>query len=136
MARWQKGESGNRQGRPKGVPNPQARLREAIGEHVPEIIAMLVHQAKGGDVGAARLLLERVLPPMKATEPPQAFTMPDGTLSEQARAVVASVASGELAVGAGSQLLGGLAQLARIVESDELTKRIEALEAHKNGINP
>ena len=128
MAKWTKGESGNRQGRPKGVPNPQARLREAIGEHVPEIIDMLVQQAKGGDVGAARLLLERVLPPMKATEPPQAFALPDGTLSQQARAVVASVAAGALAVGSGAQLLSGLGTLAKIIESDELAARITALE--------
>lgn len=129
MARWEKGQTGNSKGRPKGVPNPQARLREAIGEHVPEIIDMLVQQAKGGDVGAARLLMERVLPPMKPQELPQAFTLPDGTLSVQARAVVASVASGELAVGAGSQLLTGLGTLAKIIESDELAARITALEA-------
>ena len=83
---------------------------------------------KGGDVGAARLLLERVLPPMKATEPPTAFALPDGTLSQQARAVVASVASGELAVGSGAQLLSGLGTLAKIIESDELAARITALE--------
>lgn len=128
MAKWTAGQSGNRQGRPKGR-SPQTQLRENIAQHVPEIIDMLVQQAKGGDVGAARLLLERVLPPMKPQEVPQAFELPSGTLSEQARAVVASVAAGKLAVGAGSQLLTGLGTLAKIIESDELAARITALEA-------
>ncbi|MCK6417296.1 MAG: hypothetical protein L6Q63_17510 [Giesbergeria sp.] len=77
---------------------------------------------------AARLLLERALPPIKAVEATQALSLPDGTLTEQGRAVLASVAAGELAPGQGAALLGAIGTLARVAEIDELTQRITALE--------
>ncbi|MBP9061165.1 MAG: hypothetical protein KBF98_12725, partial [Rhodoferax sp.] len=56
--------------------------------------------------------------------------LPDGgTLTAQGRAVLSAVAGGELGVGQGAALLGAIAQLAKITEIDELTIRIEKLEA-------
>ena len=55
--------------------------------------------------------------------------MPDGTLTEQGRAVLVAVACGELAPGQGAALLSSLGTLAKLVETDELTRRIDALEA-------
>ncbi|MBK8664993.1 MAG: hypothetical protein IPN21_03505 [Burkholderiales bacterium] len=78
---------------------------------------------------AARLLLERAVAPLRAMEPAQALTLPDGTLTEQGRAVLAAVAAGELAPGQGSALLSAIGALARVAEIDELVRRIEALEA-------
>ena len=80
------------------------------------------------DAVHARLLLERVIPPMKAIEMAAPLTLPDGTLTDQGRAVLAAVGAGELAPAQGAQLLAGLGALARIVETDELEKRIRALE--------
>lgn len=68
-----------------------AKLRASIAGHVPEIIGQLVEAAKGGDVQAARLLLERVLPPMKPTELAVPLALPDGSLTDQGRAVLAAV---------------------------------------------
>ena len=68
---WQPGTSGNPAGRPPGS-GKVAKLRAEIAEHVPDIVAQLVESAKGGDVQAARLLLERVLPPVKAILTPSA----------------------------------------------------------------
>ena len=56
-AKWKPGQSGNPRGRKRGA-GEVGKLRASIAEHVPEIIAKLVEQAKGGDAGAARLLLE------------------------------------------------------------------------------
>jgi hypothetical protein len=105
-----------------------AKLRTAISKHVPEIVDKLVEQAKAGDATSARLLLERVLPPLKAAELPVAVTLPAGSLSEQGQAVVAAVATGLIAPGQAAQLLAGLGAMAKIIETDELIKRIEALE--------
>ena len=85
-------------------------------------------QALEGDTAAARLLLERAIAPLKAAEQPQALTLPDGTLTDQGRAVLASVASGELAPGQGAALLGAIGTLARVAEVDELAARITFLE--------
>lgn len=105
-----------------------AKLRASIAGHVPEIIGQLVEAAKGGDVQAARLLLERVLPPMKPTELAVPLALPDGSLTEQGRAVLAAVSNGDLAPEQAARLLSAIGALARVAEIDELTDRIEKLE--------
>ena len=125
--RWKPGESGNPKGKPPGT-GEVAKLRAAIGERVPELLAAMMTRALDGDVGAARLLLERAVAPLKAAEQTQALSLPDGTLTEQGRAVLAAVAAGELAPGQGAQLLAAIGTLGKIAELDELAARITALE--------
>ncbi len=126
--RWKVGESGNPRGRKPGT-GELGRLRASIAKHVPDIITKLVEQAKAGDAGAARLLLERVLPPVKATEQTVPVALPaDGSLADQGRAVLAAAGAGTLAPGQASQLLQGLGALAKLIETDELAARIAALE--------
>jgi hypothetical protein len=109
-----------------------SKLRAAIGERVPELLAAMMTKALDGDVGAARLLLERAVAPLKAAEQTQALTLPDGTLTEQGRAVLASVAAGQLAPGQGAALVSAIGTLARVTEIDELSKRIATLEGKQN----
>jgi len=124
---WKKGQSGNPAGRPPGS-GEVAKVRAAIADRVPELLAAMMARALDGDVGAARLLLERAIAPLKAAEQPQALTLPDGSLTDQGRAVLASVAAGELAPGQGAALLGAIGTLARVAEVDELAARVAALE--------
>lgn len=131
--RWKTGESGNPSGRTPGT-GAVAKLRASIAAHLPEIIKQLVTKAKAGDAQAARLLLERVLPALKPIEQAVALSLPTGEgITGQGRAIVLAVADGTLAPGQGAQLLAGLGSLARIVEIDELEKRIALLEGVKNG---
>ena len=125
--RWKPGESGNPKGRRPGT-GEVAKIRAAIADRVPELLAAMMTRALDGDVGAARLLLERAIAPLKAAEQPQALSLPDGTLTDQGRAVLAAVAAGELAPGQGAALLGAIGTLARVAEVDELARRIEVLE--------
>ena len=125
--RWKAGESGNPAGRKPGT-GEVAAIRAAIAERVPELLAAMMAKALEGDIGAARLLLERAIAPLKAAEQPQALSLPDGTLTDQGRAVLAAVAAGELAPGQGAALLGAIGTLARVTEIDELARRIEVLE--------
>ena len=126
-AAWKPGQSGNPKGRPPGT-GEVAKMRAAIAGNVPAILESLTTAALAGDVQAARLLLERALPPIKPVEQSQPLSLPDGTLTEQGRAVLAAVAAGELAPGQGAALLGAIGTLARVAEIDELARRIEALE--------
>lgn len=126
-AAWKPGQSGNPKGRPVGT-GEVAKLRAAIADKVPAILASLTTAALAGDVQAARLLLERALPPIKPVEQSQALNLPDGSLTDQGRAVLTAVASGELAPGQGAALLGAIGTLARVAEVDELTARISRLE--------
>lgn len=126
--RWKKGESGNPNGRKPGT-GQVAKLRESIATHIPEIITRMVSKAKEGDVHAARLLLERVIPPLKSAESSVSITLPENaTLSEQGQTIIQSIADGTLTPGQGQALLSGLGSQARLVEITELEERITALE--------
>lgn len=125
---WRPGQSGNPAGKPPGSGELQ-KLRAAIGEHVPEIINQLVAAARCGDIQAARLILERVLPPMKATEQAVELDLPEGgTLTAKAAAVLSAAAAGVLAPGQAAQLISALGTVAKISEIDELASRVAALE--------
>lgn len=127
LGRWKPGVSGNPAGRKPGS-GEVAQIRAAIAARVPELMAAMMAKALDGDVGAARLLLERAVAPLKAAEQTQALMLPEGSLTEQGRAVLASVASGELAPGQGATLLGAIGTLARVVEIDDLAARVAELE--------
>lgn len=127
--RWKPGESGNPKGRTPGS-GEVAKIRASISARVPDILARLIEQALQGDTAAARLLLERAIAPLKAAEQAEALTLPDGTLTQQGRAVLASVARGELAPSQGAALLGAIGTLARVLEIDEMEARLTKLEEH------
>ena len=130
---WKPGQSGNPKGKTPGSGELQ-RLRASIAADIPDILAGLVTAAKAGDVQAARLILERVLPPVKAIEQTQELDFPKGgTFTAQGRAVLSAVAAGEIAPGQGAQLLAAIGSLARVTEVDELTARITKLEEKQNG---
>jgi hypothetical protein len=125
--RWKPGESGNPKGRAPGS-GEVAKLRASIGAHVPEIIAKLVEKAKDGDSIAARLLLDRILPPIRATDTPTPLDLPEGSLTDQGKAVLGAIATGDLAPAQGAQVLSALGALAKIVETDDLMRRVADLE--------
>lgn len=126
--RWKAGESGNPKGRKPGTGHI-AQLRAAIYAHIPEIIDELVRKAKGGDLQAARLLFERVFPPMKAIEQSHEFERHEAcTLTQQGRVIMDAVLAGELAPGEGAKLLSAVETLAKIREHDELAARVATLE--------
>jgi hypothetical protein len=124
---WKPGQSGNPNGRTPGS-GEVGKLRASIAKCIPEVIEKLKTAALEGDVAAARLLIERIVPPVKPTELPVPMTLPDGTLSEQGRAVLGAIGTGTLAPGQGSALLTAIGALARLVELDEIERRLAALE--------
>ena len=106
------------------------KLRAAIAEHLPEIIGQLVTRAIQGDVLAAKILLEKALPPLRPVETPVQLPWPaDAGLTEQAQHILQAVAGGILAPGQGAQLLSALGTLAHLREIDELANRIKVLES-------
>ncbi|WP_233842198.1 DUF5681 domain-containing protein [Dyella sp. 2HG41-7] len=126
--KWQKGQSGNPAGRPKGIPNPQARLRKLID--VEAIIAKLQENAIKGNTRAAELLLERALPPLRSVaEPVELPGLSDAaTLTAKAECIVSLTAEGKLSPDVATAMLSAIGQLAKATEIDELTRRLEALE--------
>lgn len=130
QGRWKPGVSGNPYGRKPGT-GEVAAIRASIAARLPELLDSQMARALEGDTGAARLLLERTIAPLKAIEQPQPLALPDGTLTEQGRAVLAAVAGGELAPSQGAALLGAIGTLVRVSEIDDLERRIKQLEDAK-----
>ena len=54
--------------------------------------------------------------------------MPEGTLAQQANAVLQAAADGDLAPAQAAQIVNALGGVAKIVETTELVRRIESLE--------
>lgn len=129
MARFQKGASGNPKGRPKRA-GKVAELRAQIAEHVPALVQQLITAALGGDMQAARVLLDRALPPLKAEDGAVHIDMPaGGSLADQGDAIVKAAADGRITPAQANAMTTALSSLARIREVTELESRIEALEA-------
>ena len=126
---WKKGQSGNPKGRKPGS-GEVAKLRAALKPHLPAVLKKLAAQAKEGDVQAIKLLLERTVPPYKqTTEPVIIAALADAeTPTDKAKAVIDAIADGQLPPDIGAGLLAALGNVVRIIELDELERRIAALE--------
>lgn len=124
--KFKPGQSGNPAGRPKDK-TPATLLRKAIADDMPDVVRKLVELAKGGDVQAAKVLLDRICPPLRPQTMPIALPV-NGTLAERGNEIIKATMAGAIPPDIGSQLITALAHQAKIVEIDELTKRIEALE--------
>ncbi len=103
------------------------KRRDQLAEEVPDILTALVTQARAGDTKAAKLILERVLPSLKPTEQPVKLAL-KGTPSEQAEQILAAMAGSKLTIDKAGSIFAAMASQAKIAETDELEKRIVALE--------
>ncbi|RKD75785.1 DUF5681 domain-containing protein [Kushneria marisflavi] len=125
--RFKKGRSGNPAGRPKGSVNTQ--LRKQLEPHTPALVEKVVQAALAGDMAAMKLCLDRILPPLKASAQTINVDLPnDGSLSDTARAFVDAAARGDIPGDLAAQLVQAIGQTARVIEVDDLQRRLEALE--------
>lgn len=116
-------------GRPPGR-GPVAEMRDKLATDLDKIIDTLRTQALAGDAQAIRIILDRVLPALRPVDMPTTLALPgDGTLADQARAVVQAAADGKLAPAQAAQIVTALGGVAKIIETTELVRRIESLEA-------
>ncbi|MBE0544276.1 MAG: hypothetical protein IH623_23295 [Verrucomicrobia bacterium] len=125
---FQSGISGNPSGRPRGVPDRRSKLRRQLEADAPTLIRKAVELAKGGDVAALRICLDRVLPPLRAVDSPQTIEATGNTPSELATAIVREAIAGNIAPDVAKELTAALAGVVRIKEADEFEQRLAALE--------
>jgi hypothetical protein len=104
------------------------RLRNALVKDLPAILEAVVRSAKNGDINAAKTILERVLPPLKAAEVPVVLDAIRGTPTEQGAAVLQAMVGGTLTPSQGAQLMSAVTAHVRILEVAELVRRLEQLE--------
>ena len=127
---FKKGESGNPAGRPRGSVNKNLQmLRDAASAILPD----LIDRAKSGDLEAQKLILDRGIPRLRAVSMPESLALPDGTLTDQARELVAQVAAGNLSTTVAAEVAGIITASARVQEVDQLRDELKALRAVLEG---
>lgn len=132
------GESGNPQGRPKGVADKRVEMRKLLEPRANELINKAVELALNGDVQALRLCLERLVP--KATGQTISFPLEDGAMNDTKGVLKAGtqlledVAAGKLTVEQGHMLSEILQSHFRTLEMVDINARLKALE-EANGLN-
>lgn len=131
--KFQPGHSGNPRGRPPGVPDRRSQLRAQLESDSTELLEKAVEMAKAGDRTMLAFLIGRILPATKPESAAMRVNLPGGSLADQAGALVDAAANGEVPASATGELLAGMAVVAKLRELDELTKRLEALEARAGG---
>ncbi|MEI6708851.1 MAG: DUF5681 domain-containing protein [Methylococcales bacterium] len=126
MSKFEKGQSGNPKGRtPAHI--TATKVRKSLADDLPDILNKLVELAKEGDTTAIKLILDRVCPALKPQAVPISLSVCD-SLAGQGQEVIRATMQGQIPPDIGSQLITALANQAKIIEIDELTKRIELLE--------
>jgi hypothetical protein len=124
--KFKPGQSGNPAGRPRDK-TPATLLRKSIADDMPEIVNTLVELAKGGDVQAAKVLLDRVCPTLR----PQALPINIETganLPETGSNVLNATLNGSIAPDIGSVLIRALAEQGKLIELQEMADRLQRLE--------
>lgn len=129
---WKPGQSGNPKGKPPGTRNKATLAVLALMETgAEEITKAVIAAAQGGDLSAARLVLERLAPPLR--ERPISIDLPSTQslegINQAQEAVLEAIGAGELLPGEGQVLAGIIEGRRKALESLELEKRVTALEA-------
>jgi hypothetical protein len=128
---FQRGKSGNPDGRPKGARNKTTVAVEALLDGDAEAITRkAIELAKAGDGAAIRLCLDRIVPARK--DRPVSFGMPKLETAADAlkasTAIVEAVACGDLTPSEADELSRVIANFAKVAESADLAERIKRLE--------
>jgi Family of unknown function (DUF5681) len=126
------GQSGNPRGRRPGVRLRITVLAEKLMQNdVPDVVRSVVAAARGGDMVAARLILERIVPVRRGS--PVALKLPlvdrPADLVAALAAVTEAVSTGELTPDEGQAVAAILEGQRRAIETAELEERIARLEA-------
>ena len=129
--RFRPGQSGNPAGKPPGTKHHATRMAEHLMEGAAEsVVQAVLAAAQGGDMVAARLVLERIAPVRKGR--PVLLPLPAvNTAADVLTALGATVkamADGDITPDEAATVAGVLEVKRRAIETAELETRIAALE--------
>ena len=129
--KFQKGQSGNPNGRPQGARNKASLMAEQLFiDDIQGICESVVSQAKSGNMQAAKIILDRLFPASK--DRPISIELPTITTSydilKAIGAIAQAVAHGEISPLEGEALAKIIDIHAKAVELYEFEKRLSQLE--------
>ena len=130
--RFQRGRSGNPRGKPKGaVHTATLAARALLSGELDEICRQIVEKAKAGDMTAAKIIVDKIVP--NARETPLSVSLPPLNQTRDipavARAILDAASKGQILPSEAVTLAGLLATLSRAIESVALEERLAALES-------
>jgi hypothetical protein len=128
---FQKGESGNPVGRPRGARNRATLLMQnLLADDAEAIGRKAIEMAKAGDLAAIRLCMDRLAPARK--DEPVAFELPPIEKPADSVAatasIVAAVAAGELTPSQAAELSKVIDVHVRALDSKGFDERLTKLE--------
>jgi hypothetical protein len=128
---FQKGQSGNPNGRPRGSRNAATIALETLLDGQAEALTQkAVELALTGEIQALRLCLDRIFPPRK--DRPVTFRLPPIKTAQDAvmacSAVLEAVAAGDMTPADASEISKLLDTWIKVFETSELADRLDRLE--------
>lgn len=131
MSKFKPGQSGNPDGRPKGLRDHRTVFLDALkeaGSNEEEFARSLVDKAREGNSTAIQVCAERLWKRQKPTLP--RVQVPEGKDSaEQAQWITQAVVSGEISADHGAAMVAMLRGAAELTELADIRARLEALES-------
>jgi hypothetical protein len=122
------GVSGNPGGRKTGQ-TPRGKFRKQVEKAVPQIVDHLVKAALAGDVQAARIILDRVLPALKAKDEAIILELPKSAgLVQQGEALVSAMTVGQVTPVEAQAVMTVLSGQRALIEQGEIARRLEVIE--------
>ena len=116
-------------GRKKGS-GQAAHYRTMLEPYAEQLIQQVVDLAKGGDMAALKLCFDRLCAPLRPTDRLITIYGMENCkeLSEKGDLILTSVATAKITPSEASSLMTAISIQAKIVEADELEKRVAELE--------
>jgi len=130
--KYKPGESGNPDGRPKGAKDKRTQYRELFEPHADDLIQKAIDLALTGDTTCLKMCIDRLVSPFRAKNATVTLDDIEGTLTEKGEKIINAMGKGELSPSDASSMLSALAAQARIIEIEELEKRVSDLEARND----
>jgi len=129
--RFQPGQSGNPAGKPRGARHKTTLLAEKLMQDDAEaVVKAVVDAAKGGDMTAARIVLDRIAPARR--DSPVTIALPKiesaADAAKAMAAILAAVASGAVTPSEADQVAKIVAAFVSTLEASEFEARLRALE--------
>ena len=132
--RFKPGQSGNPAGKPRGTRSKSTLAALALAEgKLTEIVQTLIDEALGGDISAAKILLDKCVPNKRESPLPELSLPVVETAADLPRltgAILAAISEGRITPAEATALASLAGSHGKSIELAELEQRLQALEAN------
>jgi len=117
MVKFAKGQSGNPQGRPRGIKDKRILFAEILDSHKDTLFDKALEMALAGNEQMLKLLLDRILPVKPKDNPLPEIGGLDGDIMEQCNKIISLVTKSNITPDEGNSLLSALVMKAKLNEA-------------------